>query len=79
MQEQIAKLIDRFPDHERIIKALAGSNARFKDLLLDHHDVHQQLANPESSDDPGTRANLESRYKNLDEELVRLIQGSPMV
>lgn len=78
MKEKIAKLIDRFPDHADIIRSLAGSNTRFKDLLMDHHDVHERLARAEAEDDPD-KANLQSRYRNLEEELVRLIQGSPMV
>ena len=78
MKEKIAKLIERFPDHERIIKALSGSNARFQDLLLDHHEVHRKLTSAETNGDPAARADLEKRYKNLEEELIRLIQGYPI-
>jgi uncharacterized protein YdcH (DUF465 family) len=78
MKEKIAKLIERFPNHKKIISALAGSNARFQDLLRDHHDVHRRLADAERSGDPARTADLEKRQKNLEEELIRLIQGYPM-
>ncbi|MHC4709655.1 MAG: hypothetical protein ACYTA3_04330 [Planctomycetota bacterium] len=78
MKEKIATLIERFPNHEKIIKALGGSNARFQDLLRDHHDVHRRLASAETYGDPARKADLESRYRNLEEELIRLIQGYPM-
>ncbi len=78
MKEKIARLIERFPDHEKIIKALARSDAQFQDLLRDHHDIHRRLARAETSGDPASQADLEKRYRNLEEELIRLIQGYPI-
>ena len=78
MKEQILKLVERFPDRKAIIESLAGSDARFKSLLQDHHDVHRKLSQDEVSGDPATKADLESRYRNLEEEMIRLIQGYPI-
>ena len=78
MKEKIAALIARFPDHEAIIKALAGSDTRFQSLVQDHHDVHRGLARAERDGDPATTAGLEQRYRNLEEEMIRMIQGYPM-
>jgi hypothetical protein len=72
MKARIAHLIERFPNHEAIIKSLSQDDTRFQDLLRDHYDVHQQLSR--SEDDP----NLKARYRDLEEELVRLMQGYPM-
>lgn len=72
MKEKIAHLIERFPQHGAVIKALSGSNTRFQDLLSDHHDLHQRLARGDADPD------AEARYRNLEEELVRLIQGYPL-
>lgn len=74
MKEKIARLIERFPQHEAAITALSGSNTRFQDLLSDHHDLHQQLAREGS----GANPDAEARYRNLEEELIRLIQGYPL-
>jgi uncharacterized protein YdcH (DUF465 family) len=73
VKEKVAHLIERFPDHEAIIKALSQDDTRFQDLLSDHYDLHQQLSRA-SEDDP----NLKARYRNLEEELIRLMQGYPM-
>jgi uncharacterized protein YdcH (DUF465 family) len=78
MKEKIEKLIERFPDHERVIKALAGSNTRFRDLVQDHYDVHHRLSSDDAEQDPSTYEYLESRHQNLEEELIRLIQGYPL-
>jgi uncharacterized protein YdcH (DUF465 family) len=73
MKARVAHLIERFPNHEAIIKALSQDNTRFQDLLRDHYDVHQQLSRA-SEPDP----NLKARYRDLEEELVRLMQGYPL-
>jgi hypothetical protein len=73
MKEKIEHLIERFPAHEAIIKALSSPSAQFRDLLSDHYDLHRKLSS-DAADDP----DLARRYRNLEEELVRLIQGYPM-
>jgi uncharacterized protein YdcH (DUF465 family) len=78
MKQKLATLIEKFPDHEAIIRALAGSNTRFKSLVQDHHDVHLSLAKAETSGDPATTAELERRYRNLEEEMIRMIQAYPL-
>lgn len=78
MKQQIAQLIERFPHHEAIIKALSGSSARFQDLVTDHHDLHRQLNRNDTAADPSKRTDLEARYRNIEEALIRLIQGYPM-
>ncbi len=78
MKAKIADLIERFPDRKRIIEALAGSDARFQSILQDHHEVHRRLARAETDGDPATKADLERRFRNIEEELIRLIQGYPI-
>jgi len=73
MKEKIAHLIQRFPDRAEVIKALGKSDTRFRDLLSDHYDLHR-LLNRDEPPDP----DAQKRYRNLEEELVRLIQGYPM-
>ena len=74
MKERTAHLIDRFPDHEAVIRALSESDARFQDLLGDHYDLHQRLSRGATESDP----DAETRYRNLEEELIRLIQAYPL-
>lgn len=78
MKEKIERLIARFPDRESIITALSGSSARFRDLIRDHHDLHERLNRAETAADPLERTDLERRYRNLEEEMIRLMQGYPM-
>jgi len=78
MKEKIANLIERFPDRKKIIEALAGTDARFQSILQDHHDVHRRLARAQTNGDPATTADLERRFRSLEEELIRLIQGYPI-
>lgn len=78
MKQAMANLIERFPDHEAIIRALSGSNTRFRTLVQDHHDVHRSIARAETSGDPATTEELERRYKNLEEEMIRMIQAYPI-
>jgi hypothetical protein len=79
MNEQIARLIQRFPNRETIIKALARGNTHFRDLVSDHHEVARQLSSDEVAANPARRGDLQARQRNLEEELIRLIQGYPLV
>jgi uncharacterized protein YdcH (DUF465 family) len=74
MKKKAAHLIERFPEHEAIIRSLSESDARFQDLLSDHHDLHQTINRGGTEADP----DVEARYRNLEEELVRLIQAYPL-
>lgn len=76
MDNRMQRIINRFPEHESIIRSLSKSNARFQDLVFDHHDIHQKL---ESEDEPGRQEELRSGLKNLEDQLIRIIQGSPML
>ncbi len=74
MKEKTEHFIERFPEHEAVIRALGNSDARFQDLLSDHHDLHKKLSRGATEDDPG----LTTRYRNLEEKLIRLIQAYPL-
>jgi len=74
MKEKTEHLVERFPEHEPIIKALGNSSAQFQDLLSDHYDLHQRLGRGDTEADP----NLAARYKDLEEKIIRLIQAYPM-
>jgi uncharacterized protein YdcH (DUF465 family) len=74
MKERTEHLIERFPEHETVIRSLSESDARFQDLLSDHYDLHQKISRGETEADP----DAEARYRNLEEELVRLIQAYPL-
>lgn len=74
MKEKTKHLIERFPDHEDVIKALGNSDAQFQDLVSDHYDLHRKISRGDAESDP----NAEARYRNLEEKLIRLIQAYPM-
>ena len=78
MKETTQSLIERFPEHRRTITALEESNARFRDLLGDYGDVTRRLSDTGRADDPERQLALEQRRKNLEQELVMLIQGYPL-
>lgn len=78
MKETTLSFIDRFPQHQETITALSESNAQFKDLLGDYGDVTKRLSDTGPSDDPDRQIALEQRRKNLEQELVMLIQGYPL-
>lgn len=78
MKEKIARLIERFPEREAIIKALGEGDARFRDVVNDHYDPHRQLNREDAAADPSTSSDLRARQRNLEEELIRLIQGYPL-
>jgi len=78
MREKLAKVIERFPEREDLIRALARSSERFRSLIADHHDAHQRLNSSETEADPARQGELRRRMANLEEEMVRLMQGYPM-
>ena len=76
MSNRVQKIVERFPEHEKIIRSLFESNMHFKDLVFDHHEIHQKL---ETEDDPGRQQELKTGLSNLEDQLIRIIQGSPML
>ena len=78
MKQTTRSLIDRFPQYQETIAALSESNAQFRDLLGDYGDVTRRLSDTGPSDDPERQIALEQRRKNLEQELVMLIQGYPL-
>ena len=77
MEERSRHLIERFPERTDIIKTLDDTNARFKDLISDHHEVSEELASMKRADkesEAGQRAELERRRANLEEDLILLMQ-----
>jgi uncharacterized protein YdcH (DUF465 family) len=78
MDGTIRHMIERFPDKAAIIRSLGESNARFKDLIGDHHAVSEELSGIEKGDRATDRAKvdeLQSRRANLEEELVLLMEN----
>jgi uncharacterized protein YdcH (DUF465 family) len=78
MDTRLRHLIERFPERTDIIKALNETNAKFKDLLGDHHDVSEELAKMKRADkgsEAGKHAELEQRKVALEEELILLMQA----
>jgi uncharacterized protein YdcH (DUF465 family) len=78
METRIRHLIERFPERTDMIKALSDTNAKFKDLLGDHHDVSEELAKMKRADkesEAGKQAELERRKVALEEELILLMQA----
>ena len=82
MEEIFRHLIERFPEHTNIFRSLAGSNARFKDLLGDHHEVCEELSKTKLADQEaefGKKDELVRRKVNLEEELMLLMQNHQRV
>ena len=78
MQERFRHMIERFPEQTDILKALDETNARFKDLIGDHHEVSEELASMKTADkesEASRKAQLEQRRMALEEELILLMQG----
>jgi uncharacterized protein YdcH (DUF465 family) len=78
MEERIRRLIERFPEKADVIRALSDSNAKFKDLIDDHHDVSAELSNMTQEDrasNPAQVDELQRRRANLEEELILLMES----
>lgn len=78
MEEKFAWLMQRFPDRSNIIRSLSGSNAAFRDLINEHHETHRRLNRSDMEYDPARREEAERHLRNLEEEMIRLIQGYPL-
>ena len=82
MEKLYRHLIERFPEQTDIIRTLAESSARFKDLLGDHHEVCEELSKTKLADQEaefGRTDELIRRKVNLEEELMLLMQGHQRV
>jgi len=78
MEDRIRHLMERFPERAETIKALNETNARFKDLIGDHHEVSEELSKMKLADQQsqaGKKAELEQRRASLEEQLILLLQG----
>ncbi len=78
MEETSRHLLERFPERTDIIRSLAETNARFKDLLGDHHEICKEISKmdlAEQEAELGTREDLVRRRASLEEELILLMQG----
>ena len=78
MEEKIARLMQRFPDHRDIIRSLSTSSAPFQDLINEHHDTHRRLTRSDMEYDRARREDAERHLRHLEEEMIRLIQGYPL-
>ena len=82
MEERVRRLMERFPEHSEAIKVLGESNAKFKDLLSDHHEVSEELTRMKRADqasEPDRKDELQRRKASLEEELVLLMQAHQRV
>lgn len=59
MEDRSRHLIARFPDRTDMIKALDETNARFKDLIGNHHEVSEELASMKRADKKRARPEKE--------------------
>lgn len=78
MEEHTRHLIERFPERSDVIRSLSETNAKFKDLIADHHDVCEELARMdavESEANPERRDELKRRQADLEEELMLITEG----
>lgn len=78
MDKRIQHLMERFPEHGEVIKALSETNARFKDLIADHFEVSEELVSIPTADqasDPAKAEALKRRQAELEEELLLLMGG----
>ena len=78
MDERTRHLMERFPEHAEAIKSLNETNARFKDLIVDHHDVSDELTKMKRADEESEferREELQRRRASLEEELILLMAG----
>ena len=78
MEETFRRLLERFPEHTDIIRSLAESNAQFKDLLGDHHEVCGEISKMDLAEQQaefGKRDDLVRRRASLEEELMLLMQS----
>ena len=78
MEEHYRHLIERFPERSDIIRTLAESNERFRDLLNDHHDVSVELSKMDQADreaESGKAGELSRRRASIEEELLLLMEG----
>lgn len=74
MEDRIRHLIERFPERADVIRSLAETGAKFKDLIGDHHEVCEDLARMRLADQ-GQKTELEQRRANLEDELILLMQS----
>ena len=78
MEQLYRHLMERFPDRTDIIRSLAETSARFRDLLTDHHEVSVELSKmglTEREAEAGKADELERRRASLEEELLLLMEG----
>jgi protein-L-isoaspartate(D-aspartate) O-methyltransferase len=78
MTDMLHRVIDLFPERVGIIKTLSETNARFKDLILDHFDVCRELEKSQT-DDPTVKGELTRRRAYLEEELSGILSDHQRV
>lgn len=77
MDERFRHLLERFPNQTGIIRDLAETHARFKDLISDHYEVCEEISRVPLADHEANfrkREDLRHRKVNLEEELLLLMQ-----
>jgi uncharacterized protein YdcH (DUF465 family) len=82
MEDIFRHMLERFPERAGIIRSLAGTNARFKDLLGDHHEICKEISKMDLAEQEasfGTRDDLQRRRANLEEEMMLLMQDHQRV
>ena len=82
MEEIYRHMLERFPEHADMIRSLAETNERVRDLLGDHHEVCEEISKLELAEQEasfGVSDDLNRRRANLEEELMLLMQGQQRV
>ena len=77
MEETFRHLLERFPERTEIIRSLAETSARFKDLLGDHHEISMEISKMDLAEQEaefGRREDLVRRRADLEEELILLME-----
>lgn len=77
MSGPFTHLLKRLPDYESKITEALESVAGFEAAAREHHEVCDQLS--AGVDEPGDAARLQSRRKNLEEEMIRMLDAGGRV
>ena len=82
MEEIFRHMLERFPERADIVRSLAGTSARFKDLLGDHHEICEEISKMDLAEQEasfGTRDDMQCRRANLEAEMMLLMQDHQRV
>jgi hypothetical protein len=79
MSDMIKHLLDRLPELQDKVEHALETNTGFEQVAREHHEVCDELSARGDGGDPGERERLEQRRKNLEEEIVRMLDSGGIV